>query len=117
MSEIEGNIENESCSTTWEDPNTIFQPFPNPKNSPLRPQKVKNHPKIKSKSNIRIDGNMQNESCSTTWLDPKTVVEPNTNPKNSPLGPQKLKRIPKLGQIQKSELKKTEKIWVVQLHD
>ena len=38
---IERNIENESCSTTWVHPNTLFEPFPNPKNSPLQPQKSK----------------------------------------------------------------------------
>ena len=36
-----------------------------PKNSPLG-QKVKNVPKIKSKSNVRIEGHKENESCSTT---------------------------------------------------
>ena len=57
---IEGNIENESCPTTRIDHN------PNPKNSPLGPQKVKTDPKIKSKSNVRIERNKENESCSTT---------------------------------------------------
>ena len=28
--EIDENIENESCSTTWVDPNTVFEPFPDP---------------------------------------------------------------------------------------
>ena len=32
---IEENIENRSCSTTWRDPKTIFEPYPEPKNSPL----------------------------------------------------------------------------------
>ena len=53
------------------------------------PQKVKNDPKIKSKSNIRIHGYIVNESCSTTWVDLKTVVEPYSDHKTSPLGPQK----------------------------
>ena len=34
---IEGNIEDEKCSTTWVDPKTVFEPYPNPKNSPLGP--------------------------------------------------------------------------------
>ena len=63
---IEGNIENESCSTTWVDPQTVFEPCSNPKNSPLGPQKVKNDPKIRSKSSVRIEVNIVNESCSTT---------------------------------------------------
>ena len=59
----------------------MFWPFPNPKNSPLGPQKVKNDPKIESKSNVRIERNKENESGSTTWVDPKSVVEPYPNPK------------------------------------
>ena len=55
----------------------------------IMPQKVRNDPKIKSKSNVRIEGNIENESCSTTRVDPKTVVEPYSNPQASPLGLQK----------------------------
>ena len=47
------------------DPKTIFEPVPNPKNSPLYIPKVKKDPKIKSKSNVRIERNQENESCST----------------------------------------------------
>ena len=42
-----------------------FQSLPQPQNSQLGPQKVKNDPKIESKSNVRIEGNIENESCST----------------------------------------------------
>ena len=45
---------------------TVVEPYPNSKNSPLGPRKVKNDPKIKSKSDVRSDRNMENESCSTT---------------------------------------------------
>ena len=31
----------ESYSTTWVDPKTVYEPFPNPKNITLGPQKVK----------------------------------------------------------------------------
>ena len=56
-----------SENISWESiRETAFEPYPNPKNSPLGPQKVKNDPKIKSKSNVRIEGNIENESCSTT---------------------------------------------------
>ena len=48
------------------DPKTVFEPFLNPKNSPLGPQKVKNDPEIKSKSNVIINSNKQNQSCSST---------------------------------------------------
>ena len=43
MSELK---ENENWSTTWVDPKTVVEPYPNPKNSPLGPQKVKNTPKL-----------------------------------------------------------------------
>ena len=61
-------------------PQTVFEPFHNPKNKLLGPQKVKDDPKIKSKSNVRIERNKEDESCSTTYVDPKTVVEPYSNP-------------------------------------
>ena len=92
---IEGNIENESCSTTGVDPKTVVEPYFSPKISPLWPQNFKNDPKIKSKSNVRIGGNIENESCLTTRVDPKTVFEPYSNPKNCPLGTQKVKIYPK----------------------
>ena len=47
-------------------PQTVFKPYPNPKNNPLGPQKLKNDPKIKSKSKVRIERNIENESYSTT---------------------------------------------------
>ena len=64
--EIEQYYENKSYQSILGDPKTVFEPYPNPKNSPLGPQKVKNEPKIKSKSNVKIEGNIENESCSTT---------------------------------------------------
>ena len=60
---IEGTKENKSCSTTWVDPITVFEPYPNPN---PKPKKVKNDLKIKSKSKFRIEINIENESCSTT---------------------------------------------------
>ena len=42
------------------------EPYPDPKNSPLGPQKVKNDHKIKSKLNVRFDRYKENKSCSTT---------------------------------------------------
>ena len=36
-----GSIEHKSCSTTWLDPKKDFEPYPNPKSSPLGLQKVK----------------------------------------------------------------------------
>ena len=52
--EIEQHSENKSYQYILEDPKTVFEPYPDPKNSPLGLQKVKNDPKIKSKSNVRI---------------------------------------------------------------
>ena len=36
------------------DPQKVFEPYSELKNSPLGPQKVKNDPKIKSNSKVRI---------------------------------------------------------------
>ena len=73
-------------------PQNSFRTLPQPKNSPLGPQKVKNDPKIKSKSNFRIEWNIENESCSTTCVDPETVVKPYTNLQTSQLVPPKDKK-------------------------
>ena len=85
MSELKKNKENESCSTTWIDPETVVEPYSDPQTSPLGPQKDKDDPKIKSNLYVRIQGIIENEHRSTTWVDPKTVFEPHIEPKNSPL--------------------------------
>ena len=63
---IEGNIENESCSSAIIDPKTVFELNIEPENSPLGSQKFKDDPKIKSKSKVRVEGNIENEGCLTT---------------------------------------------------
>ena len=77
-------------------PQNSFEPYPNPKNSHFVPQTVKNYPKIKSKSKARIVENVEIKSSSSTLLDPKTVSDPTLT--------------------EKSELKKSWKMKVVQLH-
>ena len=47
-------------------PQNSFQPYSDPKNSPLGPQKVKINPKIKSKLKVRIEGTIENKSCLAT---------------------------------------------------
>ena len=78
-----------------------FQILPQTPKKPIRDQKSKNDPKIKSKSKVRIERNRENESCSTTWVDLKTVFETHNEPNNSPLGPQKVKNNPKIKSKQK----------------
>ena len=90
-------------------PQNSFWTFPNPENTPLRSQKVKNDTKIKSKSNVRFERNIENERCLSTWVETKTVVEPYPNPKNSPLAPQKPKNYPKIDK-KKSNIKIEENI-------
>ena len=68
----------------------MSRPNPNPKNSPFVWLKVKNDPKIKSKSKVRIERNIENESCSTT------IFKSYPNPNDSPLGPRKVKNDPKI---------------------
>ena len=49
------SIENESCSTILVDHKTVYEPYPDPKNRPFGPKKkVKNDPKIKSKSKFEL---------------------------------------------------------------
>ena len=45
---------------------TGFEPYLNPKNSPLGTQKVKNNPKIMSKLKVRIEESIGKRSYSTT---------------------------------------------------
>ena len=47
-------------------PKSVFETHPNPKNSPLGPQKVKNDPKIKKKKVGRIEENIENRICLNT---------------------------------------------------
>ena len=77
-------------------PQNGFWTFNNPKNSPLGPQKVKNDPRIKSKSNVRFERNKEDESCSNTWVDHKTVFEPYPNPRIAHLGPKKMNNDPEI---------------------
>ena len=63
---IEKNIENKSFSTTCVDLKTVFEPYPDPKKSPLGPIKVKNYPIFKSNSKFRNEGITENKSSSTT---------------------------------------------------
>ena len=49
-------------------PQNSFQTQPQPQKKPIRAQKVKNDPNIKSKSNATVEGNIENESCSITWV-------------------------------------------------
>ena len=65
IAEIEQYFENKSYRSTLGDSKTVFEPYPDPKNSPFGPQKVKIAPKIKSKSKFRIEGTIVNKSCST----------------------------------------------------
>ena len=78
---MKGNIGNESCSTTWVDSKIIFEPYLDPKNSPLGPQNVKNDPKIKSKSKVRIEGTIENKSCLFLWVDKKKFLNRIPTPK------------------------------------
>ena len=42
-----------------------FLILPDQKKSRLGPQKVKNDPKIETKSNVRIEGNLDKKNCCT----------------------------------------------------
>ena len=50
----------------------FLNPTLNPKIAHWTPI-VKNNPKNKSKSNVRIEGNKEKKSCGTIWVDFKTI--------------------------------------------
>ena len=54
-------------------PQNSFWPHIETNNNSLGPQKVKNNPKIQSKSNVRIEGNKENENYYTSLVDLKTI--------------------------------------------
>ena len=56
-SEVTKTIERKIFTNTWVDPKTVLEPYQDPKNSPLGPEKLKNDPKIKSKPNVGIGRN------------------------------------------------------------
>ena len=121
-------------------PKQCLDPSQNPKNSPLGPKKVKNDPKIESKSNVRIERNKENEKQKNTpklskdqistltktykmkvaqlyEQTKKQCLNPSPTSKVARQGPKKSKIIPKLSQNQMSELKETKKMKGFQLHE
>ena len=76
-------------------PQNSFSSLPKPKKQAIRAPKVKNDPKIKSISKVRIEGTIENKSFSTKRVDPKTAFEPYHSPKDGLLEPQKVKKDPK----------------------
>ena len=72
-------------------PQNSFEPYPDPKNSPLGPWKVKNDPNFKQKSRVKINETLENNRCLTTGVQHEKVFESYPDTKNSPLGPQTVK--------------------------
>ena len=59
---IDVTIDNKRCSTAWVDSKTVFNPYPDPKISPLGPQKWKKTPKLGQNKKIRVEENIENKS-------------------------------------------------------
>ena len=57
-------------------PQNSFWTLIGPQKEPIGYQKVKNYPKIKSNSKVRMEEIIESKSCSTTWVDLKTAFEP-----------------------------------------
>ena len=62
----------------------FLNPMPTPNIAHLDSQKIKKHPKNKSKSKVRTERNIANISCSTTCVDLKTVFESYSDSQKSP---------------------------------
>ena len=90
-----GSIENKSCSTTWLDPKKDFEPYPNPKSSPLGLQKVKNNPKIKSNSKSPNWRNRRKWKLLNNMSRPQISLWTLPRPQKEPIGAQKSKKWPK----------------------
>ena len=79
---IEESLKSKIYLSTWVQPKTVCEPYPDPKNNPIGPQKIKNDPKINSKSKVKIERTIENKSCLNIWVDPKTVFEPYPDSQN-----------------------------------
>ena len=62
-------------------PKNSFEPYSDPKNSQLGPQKVENDPKIKSKSKVRIEENLKIKDVHLHKYNPKQFLNPTLTPK------------------------------------
>ena len=78
-------------------PQKSFWTLPWPQKEPIRapksknrPKKIKNYPKIKLKSKVRIEKTIEKKFFNYMSR-PQNSFELFLNPKNSPLGPQKVK--------------------------
>ena len=73
-------------------PQNSFEPYRDPKNSQIGPQKVKDNPKIQSKLNVRIEG-IKKIKVIALYEQPPKQIEPDPNPRNSLFfGPKKPKK-------------------------
>ena len=70
-------------------PKKVFEPDPNPKNSPEEPKKCKKAPKFGRMKNKKIGLYFQNKNWQSVLVGSKNVFEPELDPKNSPNGPKK----------------------------
>ena len=77
-------------------PQNICRTLPQPKISPLGPQKVKNYPKIKQKQISEFTETYIMRIVQLYEQTPKQFLNPTPNPKNSPRGPPKVKNNPKI---------------------
>ena len=69
---FQGIIENESCSTTWVNPKTVFEPHIELENSPLDLKKSETNPKL-SQNQVSELKETENKKCCTIWVDAKTI--------------------------------------------
>ena len=80
--EIEVSIENKNYSTTWLDPKTVLELYPDPKNSPLGLRKVKNvHRNSKLHDRAEIEPNSEKKVISLYEETQKQFLNPFPTPK------------------------------------
>ena len=93
---IEGTIGNKSCSTTWVDPKTVFEPYPDSQISPFGPRKAKNNPDLGQKRKLILKEAQKEKVFSALWVHPKTVFENYHGQKISTFGFRKSQSNPKI---------------------
>ena len=64
------------------DPKTVFEPFTNPKNSPLGPQKVKKTPTLSENQNLQLKKPWKIKVAQLLEYTPKCMENMTTSPRN-----------------------------------
>ena len=94
-----------------------FQVRPQPKDSPIGPEKDQNDFKKAKNQRARKQKILKNESYHSIWVHLKNIFQALHKPQTSRTWPKKLTMTQKYHKIKKSENKKSYKMKVISLHE